>query len=56
MIDEEISFMKRNKAPKKMLRHEIAEKKEMERSGYAGGGIVRGAGAAVRGKRFTRAG
>ena len=53
MIDAEINFMKRKKAPKEMIKHEIAEKREM---GYAKGGIVRGAGAATRGKRFSRAG
>lgn len=53
MMDAEISFMKRKGAPKKMIQHEVAEKREM---GYASGGVVRGAGAATRGKRFTRAG
>lgn len=53
MIDREIDFMVRKKAPKDMLRHERAEKEEM---GYASGGIVRGAGAAIRGKKFSRAG
>ena len=53
MIEDEISFMERKGAPKKMIEHERAEKREM---GYAKGGIVRGAGAATRGKRFSRAG
>ena len=53
MIDAEINFMKRKGAPKKMIEDEIAEKRDM---GYARGGMVRGAGAATRGKRFSRAG
>lgn len=53
MLKKEIQFMQRNKAPKSMIEHEKAEHDAM---GYATGGIVRGAGAAQRGKRFTRAG
>jgi hypothetical protein len=56
MINAEIDFMKRKKAPKEMIKHEIAEKRTMAKEGYSSGGIVRGAGAAVRGKRFSRAG
>ena len=39
MMDREISFMKRKKAPRDMIEHEVAEKKSM---GYAKGGSVRG--------------
>ena len=52
IIDEEIALFRKHGADK-LLRHELAEKREM---GYAKGGVVRGAGAATRGKRFTRAG
>lgn len=53
MLKREINFMRKNNAPKDMIAHEKAEHDAM---GYATGGIVRGAGAAQRGKRFTRAG
>jgi hypothetical protein len=46
MMDREISFMKRKKAPRDMIEHEVAEKKSM---GYAKGGSVRGNGCATRG-------
>lgn len=49
MMDREISFMKRKKAPRDMIEHEVAEKKSM---GYAKGGSVRGNGCATRG--FSR--
>ena len=54
MVAKEISFMKKKGAPKSMIKHEEAEKKSM---GYKSGGMVmRGTGAATKGKRFTRAG
>jgi hypothetical protein len=54
MMDAEIAFMKKKGAPKKMIKHEMDEKKSM---GYAGGGMVmRGTGCAQRGKKFSRAG
>jgi hypothetical protein len=54
MINKEISFMKKKGAPKSMIKHEVAEKQSM---GYAGGGMVmRGTGAAIKGKKFSRAG
>ena len=43
MMDREISFMKRKKAPRDMIEHEFAEKKSM---GYAKGGSFRGNGCA----------
>jgi len=54
MMKREIDFMKKKKAPKDMVKHEMAEHKAM---GYAGGGMVmRGTGCAQRGKKFTRNG
>jgi hypothetical protein len=54
MMKREISFMKKKKAPKDMVKHEMAEHKSM---GYASGGMVmRGTGCAVKGKKFTRNG
>lgn len=53
MIKREINFMKRNNAPKDMLRHERAEHATMK---MAKGGKVRGTGCAVRGKGFGKNG
>lgn len=54
MMKREIDFMKRKKAPKDMLKHEM---KEHEMSGgkkkYASGGAVRGTGCATKGKKFS---
>jgi len=46
MIKREINFMKRNNAPKDMVRHEMAEHATMK---LAKGGSVRGTGCAARG-------
>jgi hypothetical protein len=54
MVQREIDFMVRKKAPKDMIRHERAEKAEM---GYKDGGmIIRGCKNTSRGKKFSRAG
>lgn len=53
MIKREINFMKRNKAPKDMVRHEMAEHATMK---MATGGKARGTGCAVRGKGFGKNG
>jgi hypothetical protein len=51
MMKREIDFMKRKKAPKDMLKHEMAEHATMKK--FAGGGSVRGTGCATKGKKFS---
>ncbi len=53
MMKREIDFMKRKKAPKDMLRHEMAEHATMGKKKYASGGTVRGTGCATKGKKFS---
>lgn len=53
MIKREINFMKRKKAPKDMIKHEMSEHATMK---MAAGGSVRGTGCAVRGKGFGKNG
>ncbi len=54
MIKREINFMKRKKAPKDMIKHEVSEHATMKK--FAAGGKVRGTGCAVRGTRFGKNG
>lgn len=53
MMKREISFMKRKKAPKDMIKHEMAEHASMGKKKYASGGAVRGTGCATKGKKFS---
>ncbi len=54
MMKREIGFMKRKKAPKDMIKHEMAEHAAMGgKKKYAGGGAVRGTGCATKGKKFS---
>lgn len=60
MAKREVEFMRKNKAPKDMLKHEVAEHKSMgmkcggKVKGYKfGGGVARGTGAATKGKKFS---
>lgn len=49
--------MGKAKSCKQVAKQEVkGHEKRMHKNAYATGGIVRGAGAAQRGKRFTRAG
>lgn len=41
MMKREVEFMKRNNAPKDMIRHEVAEAKAEKPKKYAAGGMVR---------------
>lgn len=51
MAKKEVAFMKKKKAPKAMIKHEVAEHKAM---GFKyGGGVGRGTGAATKGKKFS---
>lgn len=50
MMKREIDFMKRKKAPKDMLKHEMAEHAGKK---FAAGGSVRGTGCATKGKKFS---
>lgn len=54
MIKREINFMKRKKAPKDMIKHEMSEHATMKMA--AGGRVARGSGCAVKGNSFTRNG
>lgn len=55
MMKREIDFMKQKKAPKDMLKHEMAEHASMKKTKkMAGGGsVMRGTGCATRGKKFS---
>ena len=46
MIKKEVAFMQKKGAPKSMIKHEKAEAKAMGVKKFAGGGEVRGYGAA----------
>lgn len=53
MMKREISFMKQKKAPKDMLKHEMAEHAEMKTKKMASGGsVMRGTGCATKGTKF----
>lgn len=39
MMGKEVAFMKKQGAPKSMIKHEMAEMKGMKKGGYAGGGM-----------------
>jgi len=39
MMGKELAFMKKKGAPKSMVKHEMAEMKNMKKGGYAGGGM-----------------
>ena len=39
MMKKEVAFMKKNKAPKSMLKHEMAEAEGMKKGGMACGGM-----------------
>lgn len=54
MMKREIDFMKRKKAPKDMLKHEMAEHATMKK--MATGGVVLGKGCATKGFGFGRNG
>ncbi len=55
MIKREINFMKRKKAPKDMIKHEVSEHATMKKFAK-GGSVARGSGCAVKGNSFTRNG